>query len=143
MNPVFRRAARLLVVDSDRVLLFKYEDDGREWWATPGGGLEGDETFEQAARREAVEELAVTRPLKPLWEQSVEFSFRGQSIRQVERYFLLQVSRDDVVLGGVVADAHRREGIVAARWWSPEELETTAEQIFPQNLGDRLRDLRA
>ena len=54
MDPMFRRAARLLVIDpEDSVLLFQYEDDGRRWWATPGGGLERDETFEQAAAREA------------------------------------------------------------------------------------------
>ena len=48
MQPTPRRAARLLVVDpnSGTVLLFQYEDDGRRWWATPGGGLEADETFE-------------------------------------------------------------------------------------------------
>jgi ADP-ribose pyrophosphatase YjhB (NUDIX family) len=47
MGPVFRQAARLLVIDPEKsVLLFQYEDDQRKWWATPGGGLEGDETFE-------------------------------------------------------------------------------------------------
>jgi 8-oxo-dGTP pyrophosphatase MutT (NUDIX family) len=144
MNLVFRQAARLLVIDPENsVLLFKYEDDGRTWWATPGGGLEGEETFEQAAQREAAEELAVTRVLKPLWCETVAFSFRGQSIRQVERYFLLQVSRDDVALGGVVEHAHRREGIVAARWWSVEEIEMTSEQIYPEDLCERLRDLRS
>ena len=144
MDPVFRQAARLLVIDPENsVLLFKYEDDGRKWWATPGGGLEGGETFEQAAVREAAEELAVTRTVKPLWCRNVEFGFRGQSIRQVEQYFLLQVSRDDVALGGVVEHAHRREGIVAARWWSLEEIETTSEHVFPEDLCERLRDLRA
>jgi 8-oxo-dGTP pyrophosphatase MutT (NUDIX family) len=144
MDPVFRRAARLLVIDPEHsVLLFKYEDDGREWWATPGGGLEGDETFEQAAEREALEELAVgTGSLEPLWRESVSFSFRGQSIRQVEQYFLLQVSRADIAFGGVVEHAHRREGIVAARWWSAEEIEMTSEQIFPEDLCGRLRNLR-
>jgi 8-oxo-dGTP pyrophosphatase MutT (NUDIX family) len=143
MDQVFRQAARLLVIDPEHsVLLFKYEDGGREWWATPGGGLEGDETFEQAAVREAAEELAVTCTLEPLWCQTVEFSFRGQSIQQVERYFLVHVSRDDVALGGVVADAHRREGIVAARWWSVEEIEVTSERVFPEDLFERLRDVR-
>jgi ADP-ribose pyrophosphatase YjhB (NUDIX family) len=58
MTPEFRRAARLLVVDQlKNVFLFQYEDDGRSWWATPGGGLERDETFEQAATREAKDDI--------------------------------------------------------------------------------------
>ena len=62
MEPTPRRAARLLVIDpiSGAVLLFQYEDGGRRWWATPGGALDGDETFEEAAIREATEELTVS-----------------------------------------------------------------------------------
>ena len=142
---IFRRAARLLVVDPDGcVLLFQYEDDGRRWWATPGGGLERDETFEQAAAREASEELSLSLArFTPLWCQTVDFRFRGQSINQVEHYFLVRTSRDDVKFGGAVADAHRLEGIVAAHWWSLAEIETTSEQIFPRDLHGHLARSRA
>jgi hypothetical protein len=37
-------------------------------------------------------------------------------------------------------DAHRREGIVATRWWSIEDIETTSERVFPENLCGRLRE---
>ena len=143
MAQIFRRAARLVVVDPEGfVLLFQYEDDGRKWWATPGGGLERDETFEQAAAREASEELALalTR-FVPLWCLTVNFNFRGQSINQVERYFLVRTSRDDVKCGEIVRDAHRLEGIFAAHWWSLAEIETTSAQLFPKDLCERLRDL--
>jgi 8-oxo-dGTP pyrophosphatase MutT (NUDIX family) len=144
MDPVFRQAARLLVVDQDNsVLLFQYEDDRRTWWAAPGGGLERDETFEQAAAREAAEELVLTlTTFTPLWCQAVDFKFRGKSIRQVERYFLVRVARKDVAPGDVVGEAHRLEGIVAARWWSLQEIETTSEQVFPEHLHERLRGLQ-
>lgn len=144
--PTPRRAARLLVIDSKSgaVLLFQYEDDGRRWWATPGGGLDGDETFENAAIREAAEELAISsRTFVPLWNRTVEFSFRGAAIRQEEHYFLLQVPPGEVALGHQVREAHGREGIIATRWWSLEEIEATSEQVFPEDLPRRVRELRS
>lgn len=145
MTPVLRHAARLLVIAPDgRVLLFQYDDAGRRWWAAPGGGVEGDETFEQAAAREAAEELAGAHPpLTPLWEQTVEFTFREQSIRQAEHYFLVRLPRADVDLGGPVREAHRREGIVSSRWWSLEEIERTTDRMFPADLARRVRGLQA
>src|SRR5512134_3702655 len=106
MSPVLRQAARLLVVGPDgRVLLFQYEDAGRRWWASPGGGVEGNETFEEAAAREAAEELALRKPaLTPLWKLVVEFTFREKLIRQVERYFLVRLSRPDLDLGEPVRE---------------------------------------
>ena len=141
MDPLLRQAARLIIMDpKNRVLHFQYEDDRRKWWATPGGGLEGQETFEEAAAREAEEELSITGgTLTPLWCRTVEFTFRGQPIRQVERYFLMRLSRPDVAAAEAVREAHRREGIVAARWWSLAELETTSEQIFPEDFCECLR----
>ncbi|WP_259741050.1 NUDIX domain-containing protein, partial [Pseudomonas poae] len=52
-----RKAARLLVISPSRnVLLFRFihKDGalaGRNYWATPGGGLEDGETFHAAAIR--------------------------------------------------------------------------------------------
>lgn len=144
MAPVLRQAARLLVIAPDgRVLLFQYKDGPRTWWAAPGGGLEGEETFEEAAAREAAEELCLAgAPLTPLWCQTVEFTLRGKSIRQVERYYLMRLSRGDVVPGESVLEVHRHEGIVASRWWSLEEIEKTTEEVFPVDLGERLRRLQ-
>jgi len=145
MEPTPRRAARLLIIDptSGAVLLFQYEDGGRRWWVPPGGALEGDETFEEAAIREAAEELAISsRSFLPLWRRTVEFSFRGTPFRQEEHYFLLRIARGEVALGHEVREAHRHEGILAMRWWSLEDIDTTSEQVFPEDLAQRLRELR-
>ena len=40
-----RQAVRALVIDdSDRVLLVKFSQNTHEWWAMPGGGIEGMES---------------------------------------------------------------------------------------------------
>ena len=56
-----RPSARLLIIDdAGRVLLFRFVHHegalaGQDYWATPGGGVEEGETFEQAAIRELEE----------------------------------------------------------------------------------------
>jgi len=51
-----------IALDCDnRVLLFLYAPPSGEWFGgAPGGGLEENESFEQAATREAAEEVGLT-----------------------------------------------------------------------------------
>lgn len=140
MERRFRRAARLVAVDHDnRVLLFRYAPPSGEWfWGTPGGGLEGDESFEQAAEREAGEELGLKGVrFEPLWERVSDFQWGEQKIRQEERYFLIRVEAQE--FGDEVMEVHRRESIVEAHWWTVTELESSGALIFPEDLISNLR----
>jgi 8-oxo-dGTP pyrophosphatase MutT (NUDIX family) len=96
-----RRAARLIVLDAaQRVLLFRYRTPaGEPARATPGGGLEGDESYEQAAMREAAEELGARLPagaLQELWHAVADIEWGARRIRQRETFFLLRVERLDL-----------------------------------------------
>jgi 8-oxo-dGTP pyrophosphatase MutT (NUDIX family) len=132
-----------VVIDREgRILLFQYEDDRGKWWATPGGGLQDGETFEDAATREAEEELGLTAAsLEPLWERIAQFESRGALIRQTERYFLIRATPSEVMLGDDVCEAHTIEGILAARWWFPREISATTERVFPEDLVTRLAEV--
>ncbi len=51
--------ARIVIVRDGKVALIRRVRDGRTYFLFPGGGVEPGETPEDAARREAVEELGV------------------------------------------------------------------------------------
>ena len=136
-----RTAARLVVFDDEaRVLLFLHTDKaGREFWATPGGGIDPGESAEDAARREAAEELgAQDATLVPLWTGHTDFLFADRQVSQDEIFFLL--TGYSTLLGPEVENVHRAEGIKEVRWWTLSDLEKSAELIFPTDLVERLRE---
>ncbi len=55
---LYRVAARVLIVQNNKVLLVK-ELLGDDWWALPGGGIDHGETIEASMLREIEEELGV------------------------------------------------------------------------------------
>ena len=59
-----RIRAAALVVEGDSVLLVQHQLDkvggGQSWWLPPGGGVEGDESLVECARRETLEETGLS-----------------------------------------------------------------------------------
>jgi ADP-ribose pyrophosphatase YjhB (NUDIX family) len=53
------RAGILIFNDNDELLLIEHEEE-QTWWATPGGGLEGNESLHDAVHREVHEETGLT-----------------------------------------------------------------------------------
>lgn len=78
-------------------------------WGFAKGHLEGDETFEQGARREVKEEAGITGlSLDPDFRAEIEYPVDvgdGSANKRVV-YFLAQVDQDEVVL----SDEHDRTG---------------------------------
>ena len=148
MRPTARLAARVIVVDDDGcVLLFRGFDPGRhdagEWWITPGGGVEDGESIEEAARRELYEEtgLAVDDVGDALFERRVVFEFEDNYFDQTEHFFCVRTERFPVTDRGWSDIEHR--SVLGHRWWSVAELATTSEQVYPEGLVERLREILA
>jgi 8-oxo-dGTP diphosphatase len=141
-EPAQRKASRLILLDSERrVLLFRHRrDNGETFWAPPGGGLESGETFEQAALREASEELGMAgSPVTFLWERTTDFVYMDNLITQRECLFLIRGVLPD--LSDSVRKVHDQEGILEMRWWTATELESTSELVFPEEIASELRNI--
>jgi len=55
----YKGRAQCLIARGNKILMVKHQQNGREWYCNPGGGIEAGETPEQAAIRELQEECNV------------------------------------------------------------------------------------
>ncbi len=135
-----RPSARLIVLDPNhRVLLFRFVFHegplkGEDFWATPGGALECDESFQDAAKRELHEETGILAPIgEEVLRRTARFSMpSGEYVESDERYFLVRVADQMVDRSG--QSQLELRSITNHRWWSLKELSITSEQVFPEDL---------
>ena len=108
---------------------------GQDFWATPGGGVEDGETFEQAAHRELWEETGIrAQTIGPEVGRRV-FTLQlpdGEHVTADERFFLVQAGNASLSRDGWTA--LEQEVMTEHKWWSREELAQTSATVWPENL---------
>ena len=112
-------------------------------WATPGGGIEEGESDEHALRRELAEEAGLEAfALGPLvWTRTHHVPMGGgRWDGQSERYYVVRVAAFEPA-PRLSWEELRNEGMTAVRWWTPEELEASAELFAPRRLALLVREL--
>lgn len=137
----------LLVDEQERVLLFSGIDrtrpELRPWWFAVGGRLEAGETHAQAAVRETFEEtgLAIGDPGPVVFTRSFRWEFEGRTFDQEEAFYFIRVPRFTPTPAGRTET--EAATIKDTRWWSVEELRSTDEVVFPEDLAAQLERLLA
>lgn len=146
-----RNSARALLIDNDdRILLFKFRFKNikdninssiNEFWITPGGGLEANENFEQALKRELVEETGLIIKEKPLWvwSRDVVFERNGKKFISHEQYYLVYANTCDI--GEVNLTENEKNTILDKRWWSIEEIKYSRENFRPITICEGLENI--
>ena len=126
-----RTRAGVVLIEDDKVALIERHRAGLDYFVFPGGGVDEGETPEQAAIREAMEELGVEVAIK----QKVAVIHFGQS---TQVYFL--VDRVGGEFGTGTGEEYTdsdpddpEEGIYIPAWMPIHEL-PQHEKVFPEAL---------
>ena len=139
------QSIRILLFNSANALLFMGAEDknltgtdgnkGRFWFLV-GGSLENGETFQAAARRELTEETGLT-DADVVWgaeiaEGVVHLKENGKPLDIYQRFIVAKTKKDAVHLHDL--DAWEQNAVKGLRWFSPEEIQTSKETLYPRML---------
>jgi len=127
-----RIRAGIVLIQENKVALIERHRAGLEYFVFPGGGVDGDETPEQAALRETMEELGIEVVIK----QKVAEINLGPKSRQI--YFLVEHVSGEFGTGSgeEFTDSDPNdpdEGIYVPIWMPIAELPRRAN-IYPSDL---------
>lgn len=144
MSLRIRTAARAVVLDDEgRVLLVRFDfPNERTLWATVGGGLEPDETHEDAIRRELTEEAGLDGvELGPeIWTRTHVWDDGIHWDGQTERYFLVRTPAVEPMPRHTWEQLNA-EWVTDVRWWTIDEIAASDEAFAPTCLAPLLREL--
>jgi 8-oxo-dGTP pyrophosphatase MutT (NUDIX family) len=144
-----RFTARIILLDpSDRILLINYRAQKdvdasrpglREFWFTPGGGIEPGESAEEAALREMEEEVGLTN-LPIIAEvgrrEALNDLFERAAICR-ERYFLIRAPSDHFDTARL-AETDQDE-VLEVRWWGLDAFAASGHVLIPTSVIDLTR----
>lgn len=139
------KSARILLFDAGKkLLLFQIAPKtghlaGHRIWITPGGGLETDETYEQAAKRELFEETGFAYDVGDVvLQRSLSGrNLQGEEVSSEYNFFLI---RADDAHSPPISSANwtdeEHEIVAQYRWWSIDELKESVDEFKPTDIAD-------
>ncbi len=141
-----RRAVRVVLTDTGgRVLLFHAitpEVGPAGWWELPGGGVDGDETYLQAAIREMREETGLALGPEafgpPNWRRDSTWHSRGLRRLQHEVVVHATVAGHSPAISAAGRTENEHEVYVAERWWPVTDIVRSTQRFYPGRLPELL-----
>jgi 8-oxo-dGTP pyrophosphatase MutT (NUDIX family) len=141
-----RNAVRVVLTDAaGRVLLFHAvtpEVGPAGWWELPGGGIDGGESYLEAAVREVREETgllldpATIGP--PSWRRDTTWRSRGVRRLQHEVVVSARVPGDRPAIRTDGQTTSELEDYVDVRWWEVGDILGSSERFYPGRLPELL-----
>lgn len=135
-----RQAVRALVLDEeDNVLVVHFDWDGLDviggFWASPGGGVEADESPVEALQRELIEEVGLAEPdiAGPGWQLTRLFPMTNWD-GQTDVNYLVRAPHFEP---GPQVDL-LAESVHGVRWFSVSEICAEMETFSPRDLAAHL-----
>lgn len=122
-----KRAGALYIKDCKLLLLC--EDNENFFW-TPGGGLEGAESFEEALERELLEELHA-----PIHYAQHYITIEDTEAAEDARYFLVDLSLPEKLPENVELHWYTKEDYIAG---TPSISKRVYNMVCPQLIADGL-----
>ncbi|MBV7259520.1 NUDIX hydrolase [Erythrobacter crassostreae] len=136
-NKRLRRSARVIVLDPlKRALMFRFDvPDRPPFWVTAGGECETGESFEDAARRELMEETGIDADTgQQVARTTPEFiTVEGEPVQADERYFIVHADSAEIDTAGQTE--LEQKVMTQHRWFTLDELANWHEAVFPETLG--------
>lgn len=134
-----RLTVRVLpVCPAGEVLLLQDQDPAHPGvlrWGSIGGAVDDGETLLEAAVRELREETGIEVPTQrlsePIHRSDYEFSWNGRHFLTDSTFFAMPLARD-VAVSFDGLEPSEVGNVLAARWWTPEDLAADGTAVSPE-----------
>ncbi|MFE6077641.1 NUDIX domain-containing protein [Paenibacillus sp. NPDC057886] len=140
MKPI-RNSAKAVIVQDERLLVIRLEDQYGAAYVFPGGGQEKGEELKDSVARECLEEIGQAVDVGELLHireyigKNHEFAEWDADVHQVEFYFECRlIDPKATIFEGSSPDDHQ----VAVEWISLEELSKV--RLYPKTIGELLQN---
>jgi ADP-ribose pyrophosphatase YjhB (NUDIX family) len=113
---VKKNRATAIIIRNGKLLLFHRQKPGRDYYSLPGGGVELEESFEEACIREVKEETGLD-------VLAIRLVSRYITLEKEENYYLTEVTPGEPVLGGAEAKRQSPDDSYTFLWVEATQLE--------------------